>query len=46
MRILKQNTGEKIVPIAKYHVYIYVTDTKDKFFLKSGTNCSSPSIPT
>ena len=34
MRILKPNTGEKVVPIAKYHVYIFATDTKNKFFLK------------
>jgi len=35
MKILEPNTGEKIVPILKYHVYIFATDTKNKFFLKN-----------
>jgi hypothetical protein len=34
MKMLKPNTGEKIVPIAKYHVYVFATDTKNRFFLK------------
>ena len=34
MRILKPNTDEKNVLIAKYHVYIFATDTKNRFFLK------------
>ena len=34
MRILKPNTGEAIVQIAKYHVYVFATDTKNRFFLK------------
>jgi len=34
MRILKPNTGQAVVPIAKYHVYIFATDTKNRFFLK------------
>jgi len=34
MKILESNTGQKVVTIAKYHVYVFAADTKNKFFLK------------
>lgn len=34
MIILRPNTGKKMVPIVKYHVYVFATDTKNRFFLK------------
>ena len=34
MRILKPNNGKEFVPIAKQHVYVRATDTKQIMFLK------------
>ena len=34
MRILEPNNGTAFVPIAKQHVYVCATDTKQKMFLK------------
>jgi hypothetical protein len=34
MKILRSNNGQQFVPIAKQHIYICATDTKQKMFLK------------
>lgn len=34
MKILESNTGKEFIPIAKQHIYVRATDTKQKMFLK------------
>ena len=34
MIILESNNGRERVPILKSHLYLYITDYKEKFFLK------------
>jgi len=34
MRILEPNNGQEFIPIAKQHIYVRATDTKQKMFLK------------